>query len=132
MQSTLVRCFPDNYAYKFWMAVIQESLGRLLMKHDRLPEARIALQDCIDSFQTVLEKDAKAGFVRFILAGNYMNLAEVLHGMGEDKAAEEATHRPRTLAKSGNVWLLLSPVSIKDSRSVFSFAKNFIRGFGSG
>ncbi|MGO9114065.1 MAG: protein kinase domain-containing protein [Thermoguttaceae bacterium] len=95
VQSTLVRRFPENSSYKFSMAMIQESLGRLLMEHGRLPEARSALQDCIASFKEVLRHDVKAGFVRFILAKNYMDLAEVLRDMGEDKAAEEAARQAR-------------------------------------
>ena len=98
MQSTLARRFPENSSYKFWMAVIQESLGGLLQEHGRLPEARSALQDCIASFQEVLRVDAKAGgFVRGILAKNYMSLADVLRSMGEDKAAEEAVRQATSL-----------------------------------
>ena len=61
LQSSLARRFPENFPYKFWTAVIQESLGGLFMKHGRLPEARSALQDCIASFQEVLEKMPRRG-----------------------------------------------------------------------
>ncbi len=97
VQSTLARRFPENSSYKFWMAVIQESLGGLLQEHGRLPEARSALQDCIACFKEVLRIDAKAGHVRGILAKNYMSLADVLRRMGEDQAAEEATRQARDL-----------------------------------
>ncbi|MGA2258213.1 MAG: serine/threonine-protein kinase, partial [Thermoguttaceae bacterium] len=97
VQSTLVRRFPENSSNKFWKAVIQESLGRLFQKHDRLPEARIALQDCIVSFNEVLQHDAKEWRVRGILSMNYINLADVLRHLGEDKAAEEAMGQAQNL-----------------------------------
>ncbi|MGA2066329.1 MAG: protein kinase [Thermoguttaceae bacterium] len=99
VQSTLARRFPENSAYKFWMAAIEESLGGLLQEHGRLPEARSALQDCIVSFKEVLRNDAKAGHVRGILAKNYLSLADVLRRMGEDQAAEEATRQARDLGQ---------------------------------
>ncbi len=97
VQSTLASRFPENSSYKFWMAVIQESLGELLQVHGRLPEARSALQDCIASFKEVLRTDTKAGHVRGILAKNYEKLAGVLRRMGEDQSAEEAEHQAQEL-----------------------------------
>ena len=97
VQSALARRFPENSSYKFWMAVIQESLGGLFQEHDRLPEARSALQDCIASFKEVLRHDARAGMVRGILAKNYMNLADVMRRMGADQAAEEAERQAAAL-----------------------------------
>jgi tetratricopeptide (TPR) repeat protein len=90
VQSSLARRFPENFSYKFWTAAIQESLGGLLQEHGRLTEARSALQDCIASFQEVWRHDARAPMVGAILAKNYMNLAEVLHRLGEDQKADEA------------------------------------------
>jgi hypothetical protein len=97
VQSTLASRFPENSSYRFWVAVIQESLGGLLQERSRLPEARSALQDCIASFKEALRNDAKAGLVRYVLAKNYMNLADVLRRMGEDQAAEEATRQAQDL-----------------------------------
>jgi tetratricopeptide (TPR) repeat protein len=97
VQSTLARRFPESSSYKFWTAVIQESLGGLLQERGRLPEARSALQDGIVSFQEVLRIDAKAGHVRGILARNYLSLANVLRRMGEDQAADEATRQAQGL-----------------------------------
>lgn len=94
VQSTLVRRFP-NWSNRFWKAAIQESLGRLYLKHDRLAEARTKLQDCIVSFKEVLDESDKPGFLRFILFQNYMKLADVLRGMGDDEAAKEATRQAR-------------------------------------
>ena len=90
VQGSLARRFPDSTAYKFWLAVIEESLGELLRSHGRLADARSALQDCIASFQGVLRMDPQAGHVRGILAKNYADLAEVLRGMGEEQEAEKA------------------------------------------
>ncbi len=91
VQSSLAHRFPENFSYKFWTAVIQESLGGLLQEHGRLTEARSALQDCIASFQEVWQHDARAPMVLGgILAKNYLNLAEVLRRLGEDQKADEA------------------------------------------
>jgi serine/threonine protein kinase len=97
VQSTLASRFPQSAAYKFWMAVIEESLGGLLQERGRLSEARSALQDGIASFQEVLRSDAKAGHLRGILARNYLSLADVLRRMGEDHAAEQATRQAESL-----------------------------------
>jgi serine/threonine protein kinase len=97
VQSMLASRFPQSAAYKFWMAVIEESLGGLLQERGRLSEARSALQDGIVSFQEVLRSDAKAGHLRGILARNYLSLADVLRRMGEDQAAEEAARQAESL-----------------------------------
>jgi serine/threonine protein kinase len=97
VQSSLARRFPTNSFYRFWMAVIQESLGGLLLEDGRLSEARSALEDCIASFQEVLRTDANAGHLRGIVAKNYLSLAEVLRRMGQEQAAEEAADHAREL-----------------------------------
>jgi hypothetical protein len=43
----------------------------------------------------VLDESDKPGFLRFILFQNYMKLADVLRGMGDDEAAKEATRQAR-------------------------------------
>jgi tetratricopeptide (TPR) repeat protein len=93
LQSALARRFPENHSYTFWLAVIQESLGGLLKDQGRLSDARSALEDCIASFQDVLQNDVKAGHVRGILAKNYQTLADVLYQLGDAQAAQQALHR---------------------------------------
>ncbi len=90
LQSTLARRFPDNTSCKFWMAAIQESLGALFQEQGRLHEARSVLQDCVASYQEVLQRDVTSGRVRDVLAKNYMNLADVLRRMGQEQEAREA------------------------------------------
>jgi len=97
LQSTLARRFPENSSYKFWMAAIQESLGALFQEQGRLHEARFALQNCVASYQEVLQKDVKSGHVRDILAKNYMNLADVLRRMVEEQASQEARRQAEDL-----------------------------------
>jgi tetratricopeptide (TPR) repeat protein len=97
VQSALAGRFPESSSYKFWTAVIQESLGRLFQERGRLPEARSALQDCIVSYQEVLRNDPKARHVRGILAKVFMSQASVLRRMGDDQAAEEATRQAQDL-----------------------------------
>jgi eukaryotic-like serine/threonine-protein kinase len=97
VQLMLAHRFPTNSGYKFWVAVIQEALGRLFEEHNQLSEARSALQECIASFKEASRNDAKAGYVCFIIAKNYMNLAAVLYRMGDDKAADEAMRQAREL-----------------------------------
>jgi tetratricopeptide (TPR) repeat protein len=97
LQSTLVRRFPQNYSYKFWMAVIYESLAGLLNESGQLPEARSALQDSIALCQEVLQHDPQAGHIRFMLAHNYASLADLLRRMGEEQAAAEALRQAEQL-----------------------------------
>jgi tetratricopeptide (TPR) repeat protein len=101
VQLMLVHRFPDDSSYKFWLATIQEALGRLLMKQpDHLREAQTALQECIDSFSELLEnhKHFNEGLIRSrILPDNYWRLAVVFRGLNEDKKAEEALHQASLL-----------------------------------
>jgi len=95
VQSSLVRRFPNNTSYKFYLAAIQEAQGRLFLEDkNRFPEARIKLQDCIDSFKHVLAQHVSekndTRIDRFILAKNCELLAGVLRNLGEKKKAEEA------------------------------------------
>ena len=101
VQSALVERSPQAASYKFWRGVIQESLGGLLQEHNRLAEAKTALQDCIASFRDCLRNDGKPSPIPGILAHNYTSLADVLRRLGEDEAAAEATRQARELATKG-------------------------------
>ena len=97
LQSTLVRRFPRNSSYKFWMAIIHESLAGFLLERGQLAETRSALQDSIALLKEAMHDDPKARHIRDVLAGNYMNLADVLRRMNEDQAAADAIRQAHDL-----------------------------------
>ncbi len=97
VQSALARRFPDNSSCKFWMAAVQESLGALLQEQGRVHEASSVLQDCVASYQDVLQDDVTSARARDVLVKNYMNLADVLRRTGQEQAAREAQRQAEDL-----------------------------------
>jgi len=97
LQSSLVRRFPRTSSYKFGMALIHDSLGGLLQQRGRLPEARSMFEASIASLKELLENDPKAQPLRGLLAYRYMSLADLLRGMGEKKAADDAIREAQDL-----------------------------------
>jgi tetratricopeptide (TPR) repeat protein len=90
LQSALVRRFPRISSYRFWAAVIHETLARLCEEQGRMPEARSELERSIALFEEVLQIDTRAWPVRGILALHYEHLASLLSRLGDDPAAAEA------------------------------------------
>ena len=92
-----MRRFPQNSSYKFWMAVIHESLAGLLQERGQLSEARVLLQDSVALLKGLLQDDPRVGPVHGVLAQNYANLADVLRRLNEEKAAEEVLRKAQKL-----------------------------------
>jgi serine/threonine protein kinase len=97
LQSTLTRRFPQNSFYRVGMAIIEESLAVFLRDRGQLSEARTAFENTIAGFKEVLQKDPRAGFIRGVVAQNYLNLADVLRRMGNEQAAAKATRQAQPL-----------------------------------
>jgi tetratricopeptide (TPR) repeat protein len=99
-EAALVRHFPQNSSYKIWMAVIDESLGRLLQQREQLPEARTTLEEGIALLKEVVENDPKKRLIPWMLAENYRNLADLLRSMNNYEAAAEADRQAEELRKT--------------------------------
>jgi len=96
----LARRFPQNISCQFGGAVIRESLAAILQQHNRLPEARVMLQDSIVVLRKLLPNDSMKDIVRFVLHHHYANLADVLHGIGDEKAAADVVLQAEKLDAS--------------------------------
>jgi tetratricopeptide (TPR) repeat protein len=97
LQATLVRRFPRTSSYRFWMAVVDESLASLFEQQGRWSEARPALEDSIACLKELLRLDPKPSPIPRILAHHYGSLADLLHRMGDEQGAAEALHQAEQL-----------------------------------
>jgi tetratricopeptide (TPR) repeat protein len=97
LQSTLVRRFPGNSSYKFWMAILHEWLAGLHQEHGQLATARTELQQSVALLKETMDKDPKAEHVSGVLHHNYLSLANVLRRLGQDDAAAEALAKAQEL-----------------------------------
>lgn len=93
MQSSLARRYSRNFTCQCGVVIIRESLAALLQQHNRLAEARAMLQESIVSLNNLMKTDPTELVIRFVLYHHYTNLADVLHGIGDEQAAAEATRQ---------------------------------------
>ena len=98
LQSSLARRFPQNFPCRFGVVIVREALATLLLQHNRLDEARSMLQESITLLQGLQKEESTAEFLTFVLCHHYINLAEVCHGLSDEKAAAEAVLQAEKLA----------------------------------
>jgi serine/threonine protein kinase len=90
-----------GFSYRYDLALARHCLARLLLKSDRLPEARSLLEKSIAE----LEKPGR-GRMPFppgqtLLAAHYQSLAQALTGLGETKLAANASAKAKRLGERG-------------------------------
>ena len=96
VQTSLSDRFPEALAYKLWMAMLQDSLARLLSDPARLDEALSLAQQSVAMLDPMRQAAPEAAYIEDLLARSYMGLAVVHRRRGEmDKAAEAARHSRR-------------------------------------
>ena len=90
LQAPLVQRFPEIRSYHFWLAVVQQSLARLLRDPQDLEEARTLMEASIDTLTQSLKDDPRPNHVRWLLVGSHFELADIYTRLDEEDLAEEA------------------------------------------
>ena len=99
LEQGLVKQCPDMLAYGVWLAVMERSLGHVLIERAGWAEARGRLQSSVDRLESLRKNDTGTrvpGFdraVRNSLGNAYRDLIRALTGAGETGLADAARRK---------------------------------------
>ena len=85
-------------AYRFWLSLMECSLGRVLSDKRQLPDAQAHLVSAIDRLEPY-EDDPHLGGLRPFLSMAYRDLAEVYTRSGKPQLAAEALGKAEKLGR---------------------------------
>lgn len=97
IQSSLARGFPDVTSYVVGLAIIKDSLARLLIDRSEFDEARKLLESSIADLEERIGADPEQMPLRGFLFHNYMGYAMLLGKMGEGKLASDIFQRAQQM-----------------------------------
>src|SRR5262249_639423 len=93
LQARLVKQYPEVVAYRFWLGLMERSLGRALGELRRWEEGRKGIESGIGRVEALWRKDERLGGARPFLGMAYRDLARVLEGGGERDLAAAALRK---------------------------------------
>jgi tetratricopeptide (TPR) repeat protein len=93
IQSSLAQGFPDVTSYVVGLAIVKDSLARLLIDRSEFDEARSLLESSISDLEKRITADPEQLPLRGFLFHNYMAYAMLLGKMGEGKLASDVFQR---------------------------------------
>lgn len=93
VQTSLVNRFPEASIYKIWLVEVKRSLAKALCEENRLDEARSLYEESLEVLDVLWEVEPRRGHLRGLLGASCHDLADVLHRIGDEEAAEEAVRR---------------------------------------
>ena len=99
LEQRLVKHCPDVLAYGVWLAVMERSLGHVLIERGEWPEARTRLQSSVDRLEALRKNEAGTrvpGFEQAVhsrLGVAYRDLIRALTGAGETGLADAARQK---------------------------------------
>jgi hypothetical protein len=97
IQSSLAQGFPDVTSYVVGLAIIKDSLARLLIDRSEFDEARSLLESSISDLEKRITADPEQLPLRGFVFHNYMAYAMLLGKMGEGKLASDVFQRAHTM-----------------------------------
>jgi tetratricopeptide (TPR) repeat protein len=101
-QAALVKRFPENVAYRFWLATIRKSSAEFLLERRQPAEARNVLEAAATETEPFYQAHPDATSLRQVLHGLYLRLAESRERMDDDKGALEARQKAQKLGPAGS------------------------------
>jgi hypothetical protein len=99
LQASLARRYPQAPQYKFFDAIVHESLAGFLCERGKLAESRTLIESSIGTLEGLVEEAQTPRHVRELLAKNYMQLADILNRMDEKQSVEEIRARADELRR---------------------------------
>jgi len=89
-QTALVKRFPENVVYRFWLVRISLSYAQFLLERHQPPEARKVLDLAVAETEPFYQAHPDATALKPMLGELYDSLARTLEHAGEDKLAQES------------------------------------------
>jgi hypothetical protein len=92
-QAALVKRFPENVAYRFWLATIRLSSAGFLLERRQPAEARKLLEAAVTETDQFYQAHQDATSLRPVLHGLYLRLSEARDRVEDDQGAREAKQK---------------------------------------
>jgi len=97
IQAAAIARAPETSSSTFWLAVVEVSLGRILLERDRPSEARDFLEHAIAILDPLAKERPEAPHVRGLMGEGYRGLADSLRALGDDAGARDVMQRMREM-----------------------------------
>ena len=92
-QAALVKRFPEDVAYRFWLATIRMSSAQLLLERRQPAEARNVLEAAVTETEPFSETHPVATSLHQVLHELYERLGEARERLGDDNGARQARQK---------------------------------------
>jgi eukaryotic-like serine/threonine-protein kinase len=92
-QAALVKRFPDNVGYRFWLAKIRMSSAEFLLERRQPAEARTSLETAVAETEKFSQAHLDATTLRPVLHELYAKLSQARHHLDDEQGAGEARRK---------------------------------------
>ncbi len=96
-QAALVKRFPDDVAYRFWLATIRASSAHFLLERRQPAEARTTLEAAVADTEKFAQAHPEAQSLKPALQQLYLELAEALDRLDDENGARLAREKAEKL-----------------------------------
>jgi eukaryotic-like serine/threonine-protein kinase len=96
-QAALVKRFPDDVAYRFWLATIRASSAHFLLERRQPAEARTILETAVADTEKFAQAHPEAQSLKPALQQLYLELAEALDRLDDENDARLAREKAEKL-----------------------------------
>lgn len=96
-QAALVKRFPEDVAYRFWLASIRASSAQFLLERRQPAEARTALETAVSETEKFFQAHPNASSLKPVLQQLYLHLAEALAHVDDEAGAQQAHEKAEKL-----------------------------------
>ncbi len=113
-RAALVKRFPEDVAYRFWLAAIRMSSAQLLLERRQPAEARNVLEAAVTETEPFSETHPVATSLHQVLHELYERLGEARERLGDDSGARKHGRKPRNSGRlPRTIWRMrLRPTGI--------------------
>jgi len=92
---SLAKRFPEAPSYRIWLGSFRHALAKLLLRRDKLTEARSLLEETASELSKLLKIQPKLWYIHGLLDQCYATLGDVHRERGDRNLADEAKRTAR-------------------------------------
>jgi serine/threonine protein kinase len=96
-QASLVKRFPEDTAYRFWLASIRMSTAQFLLERRQPAEARTVLETAVSEAEKFFQTHPNAKSLKSVLQQLYLDLQEALERVDDEIGARQAREKAEKL-----------------------------------
>lgn len=116
-QATLVKRFPEDAGYRFWLATIRLSTAQFLLERHQPAEARTLLETALRETEKFSQAHPQAKSLTPKLQELYLHLSDALEQLDDQNGSRECASRPKSWGLSLRATLTIEvPLMIADVR----------------